>query len=127
MKCPKCKDRTHILETRETLTTIRRRRECVSPLCGQRFTTTESNAKQAVKYADEATLRARALAQDLRSPRVDHEALEAAIAVDIRRAQIHREQRAARRQERDTWYDTGFDPAPSVLDEQSLKRELGET
>lgn len=126
MKCPKCKDRTRILETRETSTTIRRRRECLSPLCGQRFTTTESNVKVVPKYADEATLRARAIAQDLKSPRVDHAALEAAIAVDIRRAEISRRLRAERRQDRDTWYDTGFDPAPSVLDSESLKRELGE-
>lgn len=125
MKCPKCRDKTRVLETRETATTIRRRRQCVSPLCEQRFTTTELN-NRAPQVIDDATFRARALTQDLLSPKVDREALAAAVATDIRRAQIARDARAARRQERDTWYDTDFDPAPSVLDAESLKRELGE-
>jgi hypothetical protein len=59
---------------------------------------------------------------------VDKEALEAALAVDMRRAAIARAQKAQRRAERGAWYhsDDSLDPAPSVLDRESLKRELGE-
>lgn len=127
MKCPKCKDRTDVLETRTTSVAIRRRRRCLNPHCEYRFTTTESAAAApVVPVADEAAVRARALVKELGSRRVDNEALEAALAVDMRRAEIARKQREERRRLRDVSFDDGFDPAPDHLDEESLKRELGE-
>ena len=126
MKCPKCKDRTEVLETRPAATYIRRRRRCLNPHCLKRFTTTESRVA-GLPVAGEAALRARALAREFSSKVADPEALEAALTVDMRRAEIARQQRAQRRAERDTWYDDdGFDAAPTRLDRDALKRELGE-
>lgn len=56
----------------------------------------------------------------------DQEALQAALAVDLRRAAISRAERAARRADRDVEYETFIDPAPMRLNRESLRRELGE-
>lgn len=73
-------------------------------------------------------MRARALAREFSGRGVDKDALEAALATDMRRAAIARQQRAARRAERDIWYDDDgpLDPAPDHLDADTLKKELGE-
>lgn len=117
-----------MLETRTVARGIRRRRRCLSPHCEHRFTTTELARHQAAEGADEAALRARALAKEFSSRVVDREALEAALAVDMRRAAIKRAQRAQRRAENAIWLDddNGFDPAPAHLNREGLKRELGE-
>src|SRR5512135_3908473 len=44
MHCPYCgKDRNKVIDTRESIDTIRRRRECID--CGRRFTTYERIAQ----------------------------------------------------------------------------------
>jgi hypothetical protein len=77
---------------------------------------------------DEAAVRARAIAREFSSRVVDKEALEAALAVDMRRAAIARAQKAQRRAERAVWYDSddALDPAPAHLDRDALRRELGD-
>lgn len=128
LRCPKCKSATEVLETRHTKIAVRRRRQCLNPHCKMpRFTTTESAKQAHAPIADEAALRARALAREFSSRVSDKEALEAALAVDMRRAAIARAQKAQRREMRDTWYDTDpTDPAPTHLDDESLRRELGQ-
>lgn len=127
MKCPKCMDRAEVLETRPTSTHIRRRRRCLNPRCEHRFTTTETTECRNVPSTDEAAVRARALAREFGSRVVDREALEAALAVDMRRAEIARRQRRERKEARDAWYEPdAFEPAPLRLNRESLKRELGE-
>ncbi len=40
--CPKCKERTHVSDSRQTADgSVRRRRVCTSPTCGHRFPTVE--------------------------------------------------------------------------------------
>ena len=130
MKCPKCKDRTEVLETAQRGANTHRRRRCLGPHCLHRFTTTETSAPAAsIPLPDEGEIRARLLTRELKgqgSGRYDREALAAAISVDRRRAQIRRAQRESERKERAAWYDNGFEPAPLRLDRESLKRELGE-
>lgn len=130
MNCPRCKgNQLEVLETRHTSSTVRRRRRCLNPHCEHRFTTTESTATATkVPLMDETAVRARALAQEFGSKKMDREALLAALTTDMRRAQIARQQRAERRAQRDVWVDNddGFDRAPDRLTDEALKRELGE-
>lgn len=128
MKCPKCKDSTEVLETRTIASGIRRRRRCINPHCEHRFTTTEAARHPSAEGADDAAIRARALAKEFSSRVVDREALEAALATDMRRAAIKRAARARRRADSAIWLDddNGFDPAPVRLDREGLKREMGE-
>lgn len=104
---------------------IRRRRQCLNPRCGYRFTTTESQIDY-TPTADEAAVRAQALMREFGSKRVDKEALRAALTVDLRRAAIARAQRATRRADNSAFYEPTFDPAPAHLTREELKRELGE-
>ena len=128
MKCPKCKDRTEVLETAQRGTNTHRRRRCLAPACMHRFTTTETNnTSAAIPERSEDEIRARLLSKEFKGTgKYDNEALAAAIAVDKRRAHIRRQQRERDRAERATWYDNGFEPAPSRLDHETLRRELGE-
>lgn len=109
MKCPKCHARTEVLETRQRVDRTHRRRRCLGPHCQYRFTTNESNTVFIPPAAPVP---------------VTDDALAAALAVDARRALISREQRAKRRAERDTWYDSGFDSAPTTLTEESAMKEI---
>lgn len=127
MKCPKCKDRTEVLQTRQRGSTISRRRRCLSPLCGVRVTTTEHIGRHSfAPIEDEVAIRARAISRELSSSRMDKDVMAAIIATDIRRGKIARSSLESHRRESGTWYDSGFDPAPSHLDRDSLSRELGD-
>lgn len=110
MKCPRCHDRTEVLETRHREERTYRRRRCLSPHCQHRFTTNEANVTSLPP-------------KPLPAP-VENDALAAALAVDARRAAITREQRAQRRHDRSTWYETGFDPAPTELTDETVLKEV---
>jgi transcriptional regulator NrdR family protein len=127
MKCPKCRGRTEVLETTQKADATRRRRHCIAPTCGLRFTTTETSIDApSVKSGPNASeLIARLIAPEFKgSGNYDREALAAAIAVDQRKLAIKRAQRAQAARERQAWIDTGFDSAPDSLDERNLRREL---
>lgn len=112
MKCPKCKDKTEVLETSQRGERTHRRRRCLGPHCLHRFTTSEVNNSSA-------------LVSVAQSPApVEDDALQAAMAVDQRRAAIARAQRADRRRDREAWYETGFEPAPELRDESDVMREI---
>ena len=111
-----------MLETRQTSVATRRRRQCLNPRCNWRFTTSEAPASQVVASVDEIAMRARLLAREFGAGVKDKDALEAALAVDMRRAAISRAARADRRAQRDTWYDNDTDAAPERLDLAQLRR-----
>lgn len=127
MKCPKCKGRTEVLETVQKAQATRRRRQCIAPACGLRFTTTEVSADAPIaRLAPNAqALISRLIAPEFKgSGNYDPEALAAAIAVDQRKLAIKRAQRVKAASERQAWYDTGFDAAPDSLTDSDLRREL---
>ena len=125
MKCPKCKNpRSSVLQTEQNLASTYRRRECLNPRCGHRFSTHE---KQVIVEQGPRPVNAESVLEKLKKIHTkqpfDVEALTAAIVTDRRRAEIRRQQRIDAAAED---YDDGFDPAPTKLDRESLKRELGE-
>lgn len=127
MKCPKCRGRTEVLETVQKANATRRRRHCIAPTCGWRFTTTETSADAVGPRPgpNASALVARLIAPEFKgSGNYDPEALAAAIVIDQRKLEIKREQRARAARERQAWIDSGFDEAPDSLSERDLRREL---
>jgi hypothetical protein len=134
MRCPACKTTlTKVIRTEPGDDGTRRRRRCLDPACGHRWTTFESAADATRVELEPASMSpragqriARALKQEGRRPRpgLDPEAIAAAMATDRRRAQIYYEQReqARRQRELDQWDD---DAPPSRLDRESFRRETG--
>ena len=124
MKCPKCKNpRSAVLQTEQNLANTYRRRECLNPRCGQRFSTHEKQVNPEQRPVVNAESVLEKLKKIHTKQPFDVEALTAAIVTDRRRAEIRRQQRIDALAED---YDDGFDPAPTKLDRESLKRELGE-
>ena len=41
IRCPRCRAKTRVAETRVSATSARRRRVCISPECGEKVTTVE--------------------------------------------------------------------------------------
>jgi transcriptional regulator NrdR family protein len=129
MKCPKCKDKSEVLETRHVGDMIQRRRRCLSPRCQWRFITTEFVGRQ--RYSpmpgeDEEAQKARAIVSEFKSGKADEDVMRAMIATDLRRAKISRDARVDKRRDADTWYDSGFDQAPDRLTREELAHELGD-
>lgn len=119
MKCPKCKERTEVLETAQRPDApTRRRRRCLSPSCQHRFTTAESSLDSLVRHTGPGELELELKKITGKRRGYDPEALAAAISVDRRRKQMALEQR---RRER---YDDE-DAPPRTLSRESLNRELG--
>lgn len=120
MKCPKCKDRSEVLHTDAGASNTKRRRRCLNPSCQFRFITREqASESSAATITTESVMSAMNLKRG-RNSSFDAEAVAAAIAVDKRRAQMRREQRAQARAE----FEDGFEPAPAWLDRGGLSREL---
>ena len=121
MRCPRCGDKSEVLETIPLGVVNKRRRRCLNPHCQHRFQSQEVNAQAVVDVQDgELVKRLRRLHR--KTARYDPEALAAAIAVDRRRDEIRARQRQERRDEQ---YDDDFtDRAPRSLDRDSLKREI---
>jgi transcriptional regulator NrdR family protein len=120
MRCPKCREKSEVLETetREGRPT-RRRRRCLNPHCQHRFTTAEEALENMLRVTGEGDL-VRELRRVGGKPRkgYDPEALAAAICVDRRKQQIAREQR-----QRVEQYD-GEDGPPRRLNRFTMRREL---
>lgn len=122
MNCTKCKAKTEVLETARADGATRRRRRCTS--CGDRFSTLE----QLVGAKVETTIIPRDFAEGFTrnngrrgKPKVDTEAIAAAIRVDRRKRAIAAEQRALRNKS-DVYDDD--DAAPTRLSGAGLRREL---
>ena len=117
MKCPKCKERTEVLETAQRHEApTRRRRRCLSPACQHRFTTAESSLDSVRQVAPgDLELELRKITGKRRG--YDPEALAAAISVDRRKRQIALEQRRLERYDDD-------DAPPHVLNKTTLRLEL---
>lgn len=111
MICPKCKQRTEVLETAQRDQPItRRRRRCIA--CYHRFTTIETlvgHEKQSLDLVEAVRVLGR------KRKGFDAEAIAAAIAVDRRKAKIAREQREREYNEH---------AAPRHLSGAVLRREL---
>lgn len=125
MKCPKCGDRTEVLQTTQLSTSTARRRRCWNPGCLHRFVSREffGATEPVMQVTSDEVIKS--LTGKSRKPgsTFDPEAVAAAITVDRRRAQIKREQRAKARSE---YEETGLyvDEAPKRLDRYSLRNEL---
>ena len=122
MNCPKCKAKTEVLETAKAEQNTRRRRRCTA--CGHRFSTVESSAE----LQQVVTIIPQDFAEGFKrkagrrgAPKVDVEAIAAAIRVDRRKAAIAADQRANRT--RSEVYDDD-DAAPSRLSRVALRREI---
>lgn len=122
MRCPKCKDKTEVLQTWPGEVTKRRRR-CLNPSCLHRFTTRESTGNTAPADITTESVMASLNLKKRRGSQFDVEAIAAAIAVDKRKAALRRAQREAERSEWSEGYDL-VDPAPARLDRRGLRREL---
>jgi transcriptional regulator NrdR family protein len=117
MKCHRCGGKTEVLETVMLEGQTRRRRRCLTPSCGFRFSTFEK-ARDESAVASEPRLPE--WLENIRDrPGVDKEAIAAAYRVDVRRAQIAQDQKRRAREERDTEYEE--DPP---LTKEQLMREL---
>lgn len=122
MKCPKCNDKSEVLQTLQIKGSTDRRRRCMSPRCGYRFTTKESDLGHIEKRQISPDKLLAKLKDKKRKPgsSFDPEAVEAALRVDARRAQIKREAKYRRIE----WDDDAFEPAPTRLDHDSMRREI---
>lgn len=129
MRCPACKTTlTRVIRTEPGENGTRRRRKCLDPQCGHRWTTFESSVvvdDEEGPSSKPGTAPSRTTKLVLPSGiELDPEALAAALAVDRRRpraAEVERElERRAR--ERD---DAFFDPPPARLSRESFAREVG--
>jgi transcriptional regulator NrdR family protein len=124
MKCPKCKDRTEVLQTIPSGEFNDRKRQCLNPSCGHRFKTKEKIEGYAPKQiTTEGVMQSLNLSKERKGKTgFDAEAVAAAIAVDRRRAQLRREQKQKARAE---WEDGRYvDRAPTRLNKQSLRKEI---
>ncbi|HEY9428833.1 MAG TPA: hypothetical protein VIR34_16865 [Gemmatimonadaceae bacterium] len=128
MKCPKCSDRTEVLQTFPGKDRTTRRRRCLNPSCGKRFTSHELLPGESPRATPGSSDILETLSKRKREPGsgFDPEAIAAAIAVDRRRAQIERERKRLARivGQSDYENDSGFDPAPVRLDRATLRKEL---
>lgn len=113
MRCPKCRGGSRVLRTDALADGKRRSRQCVSPSCGIRFSTTERGSDGPEGPGAAHHGRMIAALRDGRG--YDREALTAALNTDRRRAQIAREGRALSDD-----YDMGPD-APSRLSWAELR------
>lgn len=122
MNCPKCKAKTEVLETARAESATRRRRRCTA--CGERFSTLETQAgcRQTITVIPQDFAEGFAKQRGRRgAPKVDVEAIAAAIRVDRRKRAIAAEQRALRNKS-DVYDDD--DAAPSRLSRAGLRREI---
>lgn len=124
MKCPKCGDRSEVLQTLQIKGGTNRRRKCLSPRCGKRFTTMESDAGHIEKRQISPDKILAKLKDKKRKPgsSFDPEAVAAAIRVDARRAQIKRQEK--HKNGYYNWDDNYLDAAPHSLDSQSMRKEI---
>ena len=129
MRCPACKtDLTRVIRTEPGEDGTRRRRKCLDPQCGHRWTTFE-----AAVVVDDAGLIERA-GSDARTRRraatlpagfeFDAEAIAAALAVDRRRARVADAERDLERRARER-DDAFYDPPPARLTRETFAREVG--
>lgn len=123
MRCPKCNDKTEVLQTFPGNDHTDRRRRCLSPKCGYRFTSHEQlpGERPPVTPTSSDILETLSTRKRVLGSGFDPEAIAAAIAVDRRRAQIKRQQK---KEARAPEWEDGFEPAPRRLDRASLRREL---
>lgn len=120
MKCPRCREKSEVLETqaRDGLPTKRRRR-CLNPHCRHRFVTVEAPLGIIPQAESNGSLveELRRVGGNRSRKGYDPEALAAAIAVDRRKKVIEREQRRRAEQLDD-------DAPPSRLSRVNMRREL---
>jgi len=122
VNCPKCKAKTEVLETARAESATRRRRRCTT--CGERFSTLETQAgcRQTVTIIPKDFAEGFTRNSGRRGkPKVDTEAIAAAIRVDRRKRAIAAEQRAVRNKS-DVYDDD--DAAPTRLSGVGLRREI---
>jgi transcriptional regulator NrdR family protein len=112
MQCPKCQERTEVLETIQRGADTKRRRRCLS--CLNRFQTIERHLE--AKAANEDL--ERDVRKMLRGPqRIEPDVLAAMIRTDRRKRVIAAEQAKRERYEDD-------DAAPRTLNRFTLRREV---
>lgn len=128
MNCPKCGDRSEVLQTIASLheDSVLRRRRCLSPACQRRFKTREASMSFEDAVTTESVMKTLKLEKRPGS-RFDAEAIAAALAVDKRRAQIKREQRRKAKEgqwENEEWSSERWDRAPRKLSREQLRQEM---
>lgn len=127
MRCPACKTTlTRVIRTEPGEGGTRRRRKCLDPECGHRWTTIEASVEQRVEIEARELSRIdiEAVKRAAASPGFDPEALAAALAVDRRRARTADAERELERRARDR-DDAFWDRAPARLDRETFAREVG--
>lgn len=99
MRCPKCHEKSEVLETLPEGQRTRRRRRCLSPNCLHRWVSVEV-AQDAEPRAQIDQTDVERVLRGTRYRGVDTEALAAALAVDRRKEELKRRQREERERER---------------------------
>ena len=126
MRCPACKtDLTRVIRTEPGEDGTRRRRKCLDPQCGHRWTTFES----AVVLAEEGLsivpgVSPRRATRALVPGELDPEAIAAALAVDRRRPRALDAERRLEREAR-ARDDAFWDPPPARLSRETFAHETG--